>query len=280
MAVLSGSSRDSSSADVVIPSMPDVTRKLELPRQNPSASDFYICEFPKSGITFLTVLLANAFLAANDFRARATFASVRNYIVDLCVAELTESFLFNDPPVRFYKTHSIFSAQFIHSLYLVRHPADVMMSNFRYAQGRGWWNSDDIAAFVEHPVLGLDAWCRHVDSWLVENRTASDVVFVHLIRYEDLVADPTGVLKALDDNFGWNLPEHAIDEALRMSSRSAMREQESRYRQYNPNHEFEFVAAKESAVEQIVRQQVAARCETQLELLGYPKLDFSDAVQP
>ena len=88
------------------------------------------------------------------------------------------------------------------------------------------------------------------------------------------------VLKALDDNFGWNLPEHAIDEALRMSSRSAMREQESRYRQYNPNHEFEFVAAEESAVEQIVRQQVAARCDTQLELLGYPKLDFSDAVQP
>jgi len=97
------------------------------------------------------------------------------------------------------------------------------------------------------------------------------VVFVHLIRYEDLVADPIAVLKALDGNFGWNLPEHAMEEALAMSSRSAMREQESRYRQHNPNHEFEFVAAKESAVEQIVRQQVAARCKAQLTLLGYPK---------
>jgi len=261
--------RQSPGETAVDPEVPDVTRRLQALRRHPSSADFYVAEFPKSGITFLTVLLANAFLAANGYRARATFASVRNYIVDLCVAEHVESLLFQDPPVRFYKTHSLFSSQFIHSLYLVRHPADVLMSNFRYAKGRGWWENDDITAFIEHPTFGIDAWCRHVDSWLVEHRFASDVVFVHVVRYEDLVADPLATLKSLDENFGWNLPEQALTETLELGSREAMRAQEARYRATNPNHEFEFVSPQEADVEEFVRQQALARCTAQLALLGY-----------
>ena len=254
----------------IMAGVPNVTRQLTTPRRNASSSDFYICEFPKSGITYLTVLLANAFLSANDYRARATFSSVRNYIVDLCAAEHVESLLFNDPPVRFYKTHSIFSPLFIHSIYLVRHPVDVMVSNLRYARGRDWWSEDDLDSFLEHPVFGVKAWCCHVDSWLLENRFLSDVMFVHLVRYEDLVADPASILGELNKNFGWNLPESAITEAVLLASRQSMRDQEDQYRRYNPNHEFEFVSKEEqSVISGGLSERIIASCVSQLQLLGF-----------
>ncbi len=249
--------------------VPDVTRQLLTPRKNPGAGDFYICEFPKSGITYLTVLLANALLIANGYRARATFSSVRNYIVDLCAAEHAESHPFADPPIRLYKTHSVFSPQFIHSLYLVRHPADVMASGYRYAQGRGWWDERPIEEFIEHPLLGLERWQKHINSWLVEHRYASDVAFVHLIRYEDLVRDPLRELKAINKNFGWGLSEEIFNQAIELSSKRSMLEQESTYRKNNPNHEFEFVSVRGRSTPDSLIATVEGRCASQLALLGY-----------
>lgn len=248
---------------------PHVTRQLKTPRQPPRAGDFYVCEFPKSGITFLTVLLANALLIANGYRARATFASVRNYIPDLCIGDSVEAHSFADPPLRFYKIHSEFSPQFIHGLYLVRHPVNVMASNLRYAIGRGWWHKDSTEDFLDHPILGIEAWKRHVNGWLVEHNFASDVIFIHLLRYEDLVADPETQLRALDRNFGWQLPENAIVGAVDAASRDHMRSQEAFYRDHNPNHEFEFVSSEGSDVGPALRARVMENCQAELNLLGY-----------
>lgn len=249
--------------------VPDVTRLLSAPRQNPASSDLYIAEFPKSGITLLTILLANALLAANGYRARATFTSVRSYIVDLCVGEHIESHVFNDPPLRLYKTHSIFSEQFIHSIYLVRHPADVMASYLRYAQGRNWWTNGEVRDFLDHPEMGIASWQRHVDSWLRLYSSRSDVSFIHLLRYEDLVADPLTELKKLNENFGWRLPEVALTEAVSLASRDEIRRQEKRYAAHNPNHQFEFVSAGHGDQNQIIVERVNHCCREQLDLLGY-----------
>lgn len=250
-------------------SAPNVTKKLTRLRSEPGSKDFYICEFPKSGVTFLTVLVANALLIANGYRARATFASVRNYIADLCVGEHVTSHTFQDPPTRFYKIHSIFSPQFIHSLYLVRHPVDVMASNLRYAVGRGWWQSGKSEDFLDHPILGVEAWKRHVQGWLVDNSFASDVIFVHLLRYEDLVANSEKELRAIDENFGWQLPERAIMGAVEAASRQNMRNQEAAYRQHNPNHQFEFVSPTGSEVAPSFRERIMSSCGKELQLLGY-----------
>lgn len=250
-------------------SAPNMTKPLATPRQSPGAGDFYVCEFPKSGITFLTVLLANALLIANGYRARATFASVRNYIPDLCISESVSAHTFADPPLRFYKIHSEFTPQFIHGLYLVRHPVDVMASNLRYALGRGWWQADSHEDFLDHPILGIEAWKRHINGWLVDNSFASDVIFIHLVRYEDLVSHTEQALREIDQNFGWHLPEAAIAGAVLASSRDAMRVQEAYYRDRNPNHQFEFVSADGSDIAPAWRSRVMGSCEAELKLLGY-----------
>ena len=248
---------------------PNMTRPLATSRKNPDAGDFYVCEFPKSGITYLTVLLANTMLIANGFRARATFSSVRNYIPDLCIGESVASYSFGDPPLRFYKIHSEFSPQFIHALYLVRHPVDVMASNQRYAIGRGWWQPESDDNFLDHPILGIEAWKRHINSWLVDHSFASDVIFIHLLRYEDLVANAEAELRAIDGNFGWQLPEEAITGAVAVSSRDAMRSQEAHYREHNPNHGFEFVSAAGSDIAPQWRARIEDSCQAELNLLGY-----------
>ena len=248
---------------------PNMTRPLATPRKNPDAGDFYVCEFPKSGITFLTVLLANAMLIANGYRARATFSSVRNYIPDLCIGESVASHSFADPPLRFYKFHSEFSPQFIHALYLVRHPVEVMASNLRYAIGRGWWQPEVDGNFLDHPILGIEAWKRHIHSWLVDNSFASDVIFIHLLRYEDLVANAEAELRAIDRNFGWQLPEAAITGAVAAASRDAMRSQEAYYGEHNPNHGFEFVSATGSDTDPQWRTRIEDSCQAELKLLGY-----------
>jgi len=250
-------------------SAPNMTKQLTHLRSDPSATDFYICEFPKSGVTFLTVLIANALLIANGYRARATFASVRNYIADLCIGEHVTSHAFQDPPLRFYKIHSVFSPQFIHGLYLVRHPVEVMASNLRYAIGRGWWQSDNTEDFLDHPILGIEAWKRHVQGWLVDNSFASDVIFIHLLRYEDLVENSEKELRAIDANFGWHLPEAAITGAVEAASRERMRRQEATYREHNPNHQFEFVSLSGSEIAPNFRQRIMTSCDKELQLLGY-----------
>ena len=248
---------------------PDVTRQLNAPGPDARSGDFYICEFPKSGVTYLTVLLANTLLIANNYRARATFASVRNYITDLCVAERVVSHQFADPPIRFYKTHSVFSPRFIHSIYLVRHPADVMASNLRYAIGRGWWDPNTTDDFFDHPVLGLEAWKRHVNGWLVDYAFGSDVFFVHLLRYEDLVSDPQKALSDMNENFGWNLAADVLAEAVASSTRERMLEQESSYRRFNPNHRFDFVSKAGSERSEVVAARIQADCAHELRLLDY-----------
>ncbi len=248
---------------------PDVTRQLSTPGPDACSGDFYLCEFPKSGITYLSVLLANTLLIANNYRARATFASVRSYITDLCVAEQVVSHRFTDPPIRFYKTHSVFSSRFIHSIYLVRHPVDVMASNLRYAIGRGWWDPASADDFLDHPVLGLAAWKRHVNGWLVDYAFGSDVFFVHLLRYENLVSDPHKSLRELNHNFGWNIADHVFTEAVAASTRERMAEQESTYRRFNPNHHFEFVSKKGSAQNESAASRIRENCLEELQLLGY-----------
>ena len=87
-------------------------------------------------------------------------------------------------------------------VYMVRNPLDVAVS---YAHHRNkpvpdaiaWMNDGDAAegrlAGGIHPALPapMCTWCQHVNSWLDQREIPT-----HLIRYEDLAADPTATFHA------------------------------------------------------------------------------------
>ncbi|HAW46763.1 MAG TPA: hypothetical protein DCX34_05930 [Roseovarius sp.] len=242
-------------------------RRTCLPRQQYS-NDFHLVEFPKSGITWLTVLLANMCLRNGGSSHRATFSSVRSYIPDLDATPDTLAHEFASPQVRFYKSHSSFEAEMAHVIYVVRHPLNVMRSYHRYMTGLDRY-SDSLEAFCNHPDFGIEAWKRHVHSWFSTHVNFGNR-FLHLVRYEDLLSDTTGELRALARNFGWYFEDDAITRAVDLSSRSEMREQEALARQRNPGYALEFVsAAAYEAAPRSVERRIERSCRDECALLGY-----------
>lgn len=243
-------------------------REARLSPVRQRANDFFLVEFPKSGVTWLSLLLANAFLAQRGGTETATFASVRCYIPDLHVNRHCEAVPLGPSGQAFYKSHVSSNGRFVHTIYLARHPVAVMRSYYRYCLSRELFEGS-LAAFVEHPRRGVPAWREHVRSWLTGNRD-SDRHFVHLVRYEELVAGTTATLGGLSRNFGWDLSEASLDEAERRSSRETMLAQEQLYRQHNPNHRMQFVASKaHDDMEPRLAQSIADQCGEELTLLGY-----------
>ena len=69
-------------------------------------------------------------------------------------------------------------------------------------------------------------------SWLVENRSASQSIFV--TEYESLITDPAGELAALGEQLGLRFSAEEIEIAIAASSLSRMRELEDSFSARNP----------------------------------------------
>ncbi len=102
---------------------------------------------------------------------------------------------------------------------------------------------DDFGNFLRHPDLGVEAWKRHVEGWL---EFASLRQRIHLLRYEDLLVDPSACLKKLFANFGWHCDDAALADAISLASVDNMKMQEEMFRAHYPRYRFTFVAGGSS----------------------------------
>lgn len=238
-----------------------------LPREQVSC-DYHIVEFPKSGITWLTLLLANMCLRNSGSSHTATFSSVRSYIPDLNVSPRALAHTFDSPNARFYKSHSRFEPEMINVIYVTRHPRDVMRSYHRYLTGLGQY-SDGLEAFCAHPEFGINAWKSHINSWLADRVNVGNQ-FLHLVRYEDLWSSAAQELRILSQNFGWDIADGTIAQAVDASSRDAMRDQEALARRRNPGYDFEFVSEQtyEEIPNALVRR-IDEKCDKECALLVF-----------
>ncbi len=158
----------------------------------------WIASYPKSGNTWVRFLICNLVLGPQSSAtalARLTpDLHELEHVPDACAT----------PP--FLKTHFPFSPGLplascsTAAIYVVRHPADVMLSNFYYARRRGGLAADDpaqLARYCEQYAtargdprwieLQMGTWDAHVRSWL---GAAAQRFPVLRLRYEDLLADP------------------------------------------------------------------------------------------
>lgn len=243
---------------------------LVAPIQN--SNDFYLVEFPKSGITWLSVLLANTLLINQGSQSRATFSSVRGYIPDLHVTKKALALEFDDPKVRFYKSHGKFNPAYVHIIYLVRHPVDVMKSFFRFRSSLGECDGS-FEDFCFGHNGAVEAWRAHVASWFVYPHNTNQR-FIHLVRYEDLISNTENEITLMAQNFGWRLNPSAVTQGVKFSDRDAMRQQEVLYRSHNPAHQMEFVStgAKQTFDSETL-EKISAQCKPELALLGYREMD-------
>jgi hypothetical protein len=242
-------------------------RDRQLSPERLQAGDTFIVEFPKSGVTWLTMLVANAFAIKLGLKETVTFASVRRFIPDLHASRSVAPRV-SPSGLGFYKSHATFNRNYATTIYMVRHPLAVLRSYHKYRAVLDPLTTPDLRTFLSDPNMGLAAWKRHVQSWLMTPRDTAQRQ-LHLVRYEDLLADAGAVLAGLDANLGWGLTDATVAKAVERSTRDEMLLQEERYRRNNPAHIMNFVGTGGGTPDPAIAKKVASKCRPELKQLGY-----------
>ncbi len=200
--------------------------------------DLYLVAFPKSGITWLSVLMANIHLKCSGVNAKASYYNVRDFIPDIHQTRALKTHILKFPGFRVIKSHSGYNPFYTKIIYLIRDPRDVMLSYYHFKKSLGQFNGN-VLHLIESKSCGIDAWCRHVGSWFDRTHVTQ---FINFVRYEDLHKDPKSVIKRLYRLFGFELSEDVFDYAVSNSTFKEMKKTEEYYSMGNLtlNPDFKF----------------------------------------
>ncbi len=195
--------------------------------------------FPKSGITYLSFLVFHS-LFGDDFDVKNI---EKKFIIDIHVNP-NPVFIHPSAP-RIIKSHFpyVSGLPFIDrtakSVYLIRHPIDVMMSAWDFNNlipgtlvGQPG-NEKSAAESAQDPVFRAyvrrwvesggagyavsGTWIQNVRSWLGQNE-----IPVHVVTYDDLVDKPDIELAAILNFLGIDVSEKKKQKAIERSSMRAM----------------------------------------------------------
>jgi hypothetical protein len=191
----------------------------------------WIVSYPKSGNTWVRFLTCNLVYGLQD-----SAAALNNLAPDIHELNAIPS---APTALTFVKTHFPFSsglplvANTAAAIYVVRDPADVMLSNFHYSQRSGMGTEPTAHALGQyvdqylaargdprwiHSQMGM--WDGHVRSWL----DGSQSFPVLALRYEDLLTDSMGGAQKLCTFLGLSRTPQEIAQAVAGASFRRMRE--------------------------------------------------------
>ncbi|RZD17756.1 MAG: hypothetical protein EVG15_09485 [Candidatus Acididesulfobacter diazotrophicus] len=213
--------------------------QMELPK-NPLFEDIYIVEFPKSGITWLSFIIANIHnQLENNQYIYPTYFNIDSIVTD--VHNVKGLSISEQSRIRFIKSHSKYNPHYNFVIYLLRNPFDVMVSyyNFSIAQ---FEYKQSFERFIKDKNYGITSWTNHVDSWLNYSNKSQ---MIHLLKYEDLIHNTFNEIKELYNNLGILITDETIQNAINLSSLENMRNSEEIYRKHNPFYILSFVGKKD-----------------------------------
>lgn len=220
----------------------------------------WLASYPKSGNTWTRVFLANYLLNPNG---PVPINQIRRFAIADTAVELygklapagfdaadpiahlrlrdrvLRAIAGNGADMNFVKSHNIdatvFGTELIMrrytraAVYIVRNPLDVAIS---YARHFGMTPSgacqsisrpgNTTAGGATNVKQFLGSWAEHVLSW---TRTADFPV--HVMRYEDMKADPHGCFRTLLGQLGIPVDDERLDRAVRFSSFEELQRQET-----------------------------------------------------
>lgn len=233
--------------------------------------DLFLVEFPKSGVTWLTFLLANVNALLSEDPRKVTFFNINDFVPDVQVARHLGAPLLRVPGYRCFKSHSPYTRRYRKVFYLVRDPRHVMVSYWAFLSSLGGWRGT-LEELVTHPEYGIGAWNRHVTGWL--DRVDAAASFT-LVRYEDLIADTAGELKRLYQLLGWSVGDDVLTTAVQRSGMEEMRAAETIFNSGHPAlKDFKFVRPGQSggprqAISGALRGVIEKTAGSTMQRLGY-----------
>lgn len=190
-----------------------LVRRLR-PRLGLRPSDVLLPSFPKSGNTWVRFIWANLVALREGDGGTVDFHRLVRELGAEYDVHRYGTVEFESLP-RLVKTHLPYEERRFgpyRTLYLYRHPGDVMVSYWHYLRERrgGARGPEEWEAFVRDGEVGIPAWCRHAAGW----RAAADV----LVAYEELRADASATMARALSELGIDSVERAtLEEAVERS---------------------------------------------------------------
>ena len=211
--------------------------------------DIFVCEFPKSGITYFMHLCCSAV-----FEDEVNYFNLDQHIVDVHKrSKLNNQTPFGLPT--FYKNHYEFSKRqrnFPYIIYLFRDPVDVFVSYHNYVSYFLTEYKDQSFTKFIRSRFGVDRWNSHTSSYLnVPNST-----FFIPIEYDRLVSQPEIVLSRLNKLFGWELESDKIAYAVNRSKKENMETVEALYANGGRLNSSQFIGQKKFKVEDVLSSDI------------------------
>lgn len=186
----------------------------------------WIASYPKSGNTWLRFFLYSYYFGI----------PVNSRDINLKIPDIhTPNNLDVDTSKRiFSKTHFALSDQHPHidktagSIYVVRHPKDVLLSNLNYFRLTGHTGINEIEfvrTFIKNKGLpvwrqaGMGSWSEHIASW----KSCADFSSQIFVKYEDLKSDPKKYFFDIINFLDHEVDSKKFEQALLRSSFDNMR---------------------------------------------------------
>lgn len=190
----------------------------------PDASDIFLVSFPRSGSTWVRVMLAELIFGESG----SSIAELNKFIPDLHAFVRADDVRTTDN-LHFVKSHWPYrlntdTERYQRVVYLVRDPRDVVLSHYRYACSFDQY-SLEINEFIADWLNGRIwpcSWQEHVNSW-TDGSLQTRGLDLHTIRYEDLVASPQQVLSDLASLLGLRTTLEEIKRSVCTASVASMR---------------------------------------------------------
>jgi hypothetical protein len=187
--------------------------------------DTFLVSYPKSGNTWVRMLIANVLSPDKP----ADFRDMNRLVPD--PGAQTKRHFTKMPRPRVIKSHSVFDPRFPGVIYIVRDPRDVVISEYHYQ--RKTRRIDDqypLEQYVSRFIAGETyaengSWGQHVATWIVARD--GDPRFLR-VRYEELLADTASEVSRIADFLKIPVTTKRLAEVVKFSSADRMRELEAK----------------------------------------------------
>lgn len=191
--------------------------------------DAFIISYPKSGRTWLQKLLIEAIQL--------------EYNVEIPSSDVSETHKYTDQFPTMLSTHAGSSWEekvknsedikvddwhkYAHSkcILLVRDPRDVLVSQYHHIRNRSNFPQFPKEELISNPNVGLSKMINFVNKWVNYSNQYNENC--HLLTYEEMKADTTGVLKGVFNFLHIKMSDESIATAIQNSSLKRMQQNES-----------------------------------------------------
>ena len=177
-------------------------------------SDVLIAFFPKTGSTWVRILLYQLYLGRTE---QFTFDEINKSMPEFGNENILQKWKFPYP--RLIKTHQPYLPLFYgrKAMLFVRDPRDTMESYFHYVISNKNYNCTlDFKEFIRDKKFGLESYFKFYKSW--SDRSS------FVIKYEDLKENPVPTVQKILSYLNVERSEEVIKEALANSSISKTRD--------------------------------------------------------